>query len=54
MIGCQFLSCEALAENKVRETRTDTGEVVWWRYLCDPHLQEEYGPWIAAKKSTSR
>ena len=45
-MNCQSVGCEALAETKVREVRTDTGQIIWWRYLCDFHLEEEYGPWL--------
>ena len=51
--NCQSQDCEALAETKIRETRIDTGEIVWWRYLCDVHLQEEYKPWIDANRRAS-
>lgn len=50
MIGCQIDGCEALAEVKVRETNTSTGEIVWWRYLCLTHLEEEYAPWLRMMK----
>lgn len=45
-LGCQHGACDALAEAKVREVRTDTGEIVWWRHLCAAHLEKEYEPWL--------
>lgn len=50
MIGCQREGCDAMAEVKVREARTDTGQIMWWRYLCQAHLEEEYQPWLATMK----
>jgi hypothetical protein len=50
MIGCQWPGCEALAEVKTREMDASTGVVIWWRYLCLVHLEEEYRPWLALMK----
>jgi hypothetical protein len=49
-ITCQHHGCDAMADTKVRETDLDTGQIIWWRYLCVVHLEEEYGPWLNIKR----
>lgn len=45
--SCQYPDCDALAETKVKEKVGD--KIIAWRYLCDVHLEMEYGPWLRAK-----
>jgi len=51
-ITCQDPRCDAYADMKIREYNAETGETYRWWYLCVVHVQEEFEPWLGAKKKS--
>jgi hypothetical protein len=49
-VRCQHPGCDAFADTKVREYDPETGKTRRWWYMCVVHLEEEFEPWLTAKR----